>query len=161
MDISEAIDPVPAVAAPAVACRVIAVGVDGSSASAAAVQWAAGQARDGARLRLIHVRELPAAVSLTVGRRRYRPVVERYDGSRLQELVGELRGRGVEATGEICDGEPSEVLIGASWTADLLVLGAEGHGRHRGLLLGEVAQRCVRSAGCPLVVVPPPERLAG
>ena len=38
--------------------------------------------------------------------------------------------------------------------ADLLVLGSHGHGVIRRFLLGSVAERVLREAGCPVMIVP-------
>jgi nucleotide-binding universal stress UspA family protein len=51
-------------------------------------------------------------------------------------------------------GNPSEVLIQLGRDADLLVLGARGHGGFRYLLTGSVATQVVNHAPCPVVVVP-------
>jgi nucleotide-binding universal stress UspA family protein len=38
--------------------------------------------------------------------------------------------------------------------ADLIVLGSHGHGAFRRFMLGSVAERVIRQAGCPVMVVP-------
>ncbi|MCQ9369104.1 universal stress protein [Brevibacterium sp. 50QC2O2] len=55
------------------------------------------------------------------------------------------------------DGQPSEVLVRASDTADLLVLGSRGRGGFAGLLLGSTSQSVLPYAKCPTMVV----RVAG
>jgi nucleotide-binding universal stress UspA family protein len=45
------------------------------------------------------------------------------------------------------------VLLSRSVDADLLVLGARGHGGFSGLLAGSVSEQCVRHAACSVVVV--------
>lgn len=58
-------------------------------------------------------------------------------------------------------GNPVEVLIQLGRAADLLVVGARGHGGFRHLLTGSVATQLVNHAPCPVVVVPtPPQRPA-
>jgi nucleotide-binding universal stress UspA family protein len=51
-------------------------------------------------------------------------------------------------------GNPVEELIRLGRSADLLVVGARGHGGFRHLLTGSVATQLVNHAPCPVVVVP-------
>ncbi|HZC26185.1 MAG TPA: universal stress protein [Actinopolymorphaceae bacterium] len=136
---------------------VIVVGVDGSASSEAAVRWAAEEARRrNARLVLVHVRQPVLGSVMTVDSRRYRALAVNDTVGLLWQQVTALQAGEIDAVGRVGDGCPDEILIETSQTADLLVLGAEGNGRHRGLLLGDVAQRCARNAACPVVLIPPP-----
>ncbi|MFF6869519.1 universal stress protein [Streptomyces sp. NPDC012450] len=54
---------------------------------------------------------------------------------------------------ELVDGKPHEVLIEASGTARLLVVGARGRSGIAGLLLGSVSQAAMTYAHCPVVTV--------
>jgi nucleotide-binding universal stress UspA family protein len=51
-------------------------------------------------------------------------------------------------------GKPAEVLIALSETVDLLVIGSRGYGPLKAVLLGGVSGQVIRSAACPVVVVP-------
>ncbi|WP_307870182.1 universal stress protein [Saccharopolyspora endophytica] len=48
-----------------------------------------------------------------------------------------------------------QALLSASKGADLLVVGHRGRGGFSGLMLGSVAEQCVRHAACPVLVVRP------
>jgi nucleotide-binding universal stress UspA family protein len=45
--------------------------------------------------------------------------------------------------------------------AELIVIGARGHGTLKRMLLGSTAERVVRHAPCPVMVIPLPEAPAG
>lgn len=60
-----------------------------------------------------------------------------------------------EAAGEVVSGSPPEVLAGAgSDGADLVVAGSRGYGPVKVVLLGSVSAKLVRSARCPVLIVP-------
>ncbi|MCI2418898.1 universal stress protein [Saccharopolyspora sp. K220] len=48
-----------------------------------------------------------------------------------------------------------QALLSASKGAELLVVGHRGRGGFAGLMLGSVAEQCVRHAACPVLVVRP------
>lgn len=52
------------------------------------------------------------------------------------------------------DGDPVRELTDATRALDLLVLGSRGHGPIRRLLLGSVSTHVVRTAACPLLLLP-------
>ncbi|MBC6445894.1 universal stress protein [Actinokineospora xionganensis] len=115
--------------------RVI-VGIDGSPAAAAALAWAAREARlRGAELvawTIVDHRGLPATEFFSKEATGGYPVTIR-------------RGRGDAAT----------ALAAAARGADLLVVGSRSRGSVAGLLLGSVSRTCLAHAPCPVVVVHP------
>lgn len=54
----------------------------------------------------------------------------------------------------IASNSPAKGLIDLAQDAELLVVGQRGRGGFTGLLLGSVAQQCLRHSPCPVVVVP-------
>lgn len=133
----------------------IVVGVDGSPASRAALDWATRQAElTGSRLLAVTTWEWPRTFGVPL------PLAEGYDPESsaagiLEEAVGEIRrGRpSLDVRTSVVEGPAATVLIEASEHADLLVVGTRGHGELAGLLLGSVSERCVGHAHCPVVVV--------
>ncbi len=138
----------------------IVVGVDGSAASRRALRWAAEEARlRGAELQAVMAWEyeifgaLPGdAIALP----------EEDKGPKMQEhLEGIVRSElgddtdGVEVRPVY--GSPSEALIEASASADLIVVGSRGMGGFKRLLLGSVSSQVVHHAHVPVVVIPAPE----
>ncbi|TCJ23907.1 universal stress protein [Nocardioides jejuensis] len=71
--------------------------------------------------------------------------------AKAQKVLAEL-GR-PELVPELVEGTPTDVLIAASRTASIVVVGAGGHGPLFGRLLGSVSQQLARHAACPLLVV--------
>lgn len=70
-------------------------------------------------------------------------------------VLGELDGPPT-MTRQIIEGDPPQVLLRLSRTADYLVVGTGRKGPLRRMLLGSVSEHCVRHAWCPVLVVPPP-----
>jgi nucleotide-binding universal stress UspA family protein len=58
---------------------------------------------------------------------------------------------------EVIEGRPGAALAAAAADADLLVIGSHGHSRSVHQLLGSVAEACIRTATCPVVVIPAPK----
>ena len=54
----------------------------------------------------------------------------------------------------VTEGSAAQALVDASEGADLLVVGARGHGGFLGLVLGSVANQVLHHATCPVVIVP-------
>jgi nucleotide-binding universal stress UspA family protein len=131
------------------------VGVDGSDNSADALRWAHREAQ----VRGADVTALLAWNFLDQyhvdSETTFDPQYGQDDARRaleaaVQEALGE-RAAGVQLE-VVCD-LPASALLDASEDADLLVVGARGLGKFRGLVLGSVSQRCLEHATCPVMVV--------
>lgn len=134
--------------------RRIVVGVDGSNASSAAMEWACDEAvRHDAELVAVHA-WLPA---VEVGRSTRGRDLDRSDARRVLDLAvqrGESRMSG-DVRGELIEGDAASVLTTASNDADLVVVGSRGHSGFRTLRFGSVAVFVVAHAGCPVAVIHP------
>lgn len=159
----------------------IVVGIDGSPEAQAALQWAVDEsALTGAKLMAMYVYP-PVKRNEPFLSRSYFP-----DSSTVQQLadeslrwneerdrashdaamrnlalfVQEVVTREVDVHVQLVamPGKPSRRLVEASRGADLLVVGARGHGGFKDLKLGSVSEQCVRHARCPVLVVRPSER---
>ena len=137
--------------------RVIGCAFDGSPESYAALRWAAGLARRrGARLEsLIVVRRVAFGGASTAGALGYRSANDTLHRMLTKQLDTALAAV-VEAgdTSRVLSGDPAAELSKASARLDLLVLGSRGRGRVKAALLGSVSGAVMRSAHCPVVVVP-------
>lgn len=134
----------------------LAVGVDGSPRSGAAIGFAFAEAAlRGAELRVVHVWKQPVisggpealvvAEELARGERRL-------TAEALAGWSGQFPD--VKVIEQVEHGHPVDVLKAASTKADLLVVGSRGRGDLTGLLLGSVSHSLLHHAACPMVVVP-------
>src|SRR5262245_20456942 len=134
----------------------IVVGVDGSPASRAAVEWAAAEAvRRKSELVVVHVYDWRV-----VGARV--PVAGAYAGevrARAEELVADATADAraiapaVTVRGQAVVGAVGPTLVSLSTQARLVVLGSRGRGGFASLLLGSVSQQVATHAVGPVVVV--------
>lgn len=140
---------------------VIVVGVDGSAQSNAALRWALTEAaRRGARVEavLTYYHDPVFVPATSMGLHPYGERPQRHPAQELHANVQLARAAVPDApdVAEVVDvGDAADHLVEASRHADLLVIGTRGHGRVAGALLGGVAQKCLQSAECPVVVIPP------
>jgi nucleotide-binding universal stress UspA family protein len=133
---------------------VIVVGVDGSPSSQRAVRWASEQAKlTGATLRAVSSWRWPNYITIVP------PGVDLASDTRrtLDEVLEEaLTGsEDVSVTRHVIEGPPGPALLTQAQDATLLVVGAQGRAAFPGMLLGSVAEYCVRQGSCPVVVVRP------
>jgi nucleotide-binding universal stress UspA family protein len=130
-----------------------------------------GGAREGARL----ARALGCGVVIVHAvEDRVHPLV---DEKTRRQVMATHRGLAEEAAARWCsevfagcevatcigEGAPADVIQDCAerWQADLVVIGSRGHGAIEGLLLGSTADRVVRHATRPVLVVPAGEGAEG
>lgn len=61
---------------------------------------------------------------------------------------------GIDAHGQVHEGEPLQVLTALSAEYDALVCGSRGYGPPRRVLMGSLTQELVREAQCVLILIP-------
>lgn len=137
----------------------IAVGVDGSDASLAALDWAI----DEARLRsgsILAVHSWQYVVFGTSGLEPYlperRPLEEHAAGllsASVNSVVDRRDDVDVEIDQRTIEGAAGSVLVDVGRECDMLVIGARGHSALSGLL-GSVSTHCAHHSTVPTVIVP-------
>ncbi|WP_026357295.1 universal stress protein [Mycobacterium sp. 141] len=130
---------------------VVLVGVDGSQSSKDALRWAANYAElTGGRVRAVttYEPEYYVASSPNVG-------IAARARDNAEKSVNDVLGANpsVPVAVEVVSGHPAEVLVEASRSADLLVVGSRGHGAFAGMFLGSVSNHCVHHSKCPVLVI--------
>lgn len=145
----------------------VVVGVDGSAASLTACRAAAREA-----VRLGTDVEVVAAYSLTDYYTDLATVavpapaqMRGWVSDRAEGVAEQVRTEAAAEWGERApalrvlpvEGAARDVLVERTRDAALLVVGSQGRGEVRGLLLGSVALHCAMHAICPVMVVHPPE----
>ena len=139
----------------------IAVGLDGSAASCHALKAAADEAA--CRQAELHVvrawslRTAPRPPDFPPGAV---PSLDEYKQAVLEDterLVSRKLGDELDISMQlhVVHSPPPQALLSASRGAELLVVGHRGRGGFSGLMLGSVAEQCVRHAACPVLVVRP------
>jgi nucleotide-binding universal stress UspA family protein len=148
----------------------ILVPIDFSAGSRRALDYAHGlAAKLNAALHLVHVCELPSmmtpaldayAITLADWNQRLNEEAR----NQLTELTAALED--VVVTTEVLSGKPAASIVEAAGTnnIDLIVMGTHGRGPVMHALMGNVAERVVRTAPCPVLTVrqptPPEERVS-
>lgn len=136
----------------------IVVGIDGTDAAHAALEWAlrAARARGTAtEVEVVHAwrsATLPTPVA---------PVV--MDWTAFEEAAHQTLDSVVDATDcgdvvvrrSLVFGAPAQAILEAADQADLVVVSSRGRSTVKGMLLGSVSQQVIHHALCPVVVVPP------
>jgi len=132
----------------------IVVGVDGSALALHAVRWAAHEASvRKLPLRIVHAcvpvagrspDSLPPSMAdmLVAAGRQW-----------LSEAAQVAREEHDDVATDLVRDHELDALVNESWAAELIVVGARGHGGFAELLIGSVAVALTARGGCPVVVV--------
>ena len=141
----------------------ILVPVDFSVNSRRALDYAHGLAlKFDAALHLVHVCEVPSVMT---------PALDAYAiaysdwsqrlGEEAEILLNKITASlaDVKVSTEVLFGPPAPAIVEAAATnkTDLIVMGTHGHGAVMHMLLGNVAERVVRTAPCPVLTVREPK----
>jgi len=140
--------------------KFIIVGVDESESSREALRWAYDEAtHHGASLTVVTTWHAPPlGMTPRYGSQPpegYENQPKRNALALLEQYTAELESRSpaVDVRTSLEEGHPAKVLIERSKEADLLVVGARGHGGFAEMLLGSVSHQIVAHAECPVVIV--------
>ncbi|MGH3165920.1 MAG: universal stress protein [Trebonia sp.] len=142
----------------------ILVGIDGSSHSLRALEWAAQEA--GFRQVPLTVLTVHQAVVGWAGGPTTFPG-DQAETARARELaqretdkvIGEMGGqRPSEVVVHAVNGLPAEELLRAAEDASMLVLAHRGAGGFSRLLMGSVSSQVTQHAHCPIVLIPAGDR---
>jgi nucleotide-binding universal stress UspA family protein len=133
----------------------IVVGVDGSSSSHKALEWAARQAeKTFSVLEVVTSWQWPKSYGYAL------PLPEDFDPAAVAKEVNNTAfdlvrndHPGVDVRSLIVEGHPGQALTDVSADAAMLVVGSRGHSELVGMLLGSVSEYCVSHGRCPVVVL--------
>jgi nucleotide-binding universal stress UspA family protein len=139
--------------------HLVVVGIDGSAGSDDALRWAIEEAKiRQATLRVVYAWGYPYVPGPEGAGIYLDPIAlgqeaEARMAETLERVIPDATTRAA-VDRVVVDGGGAEALITQSKAADLVVVGARGHGGFLGLLLGSVSNQVVHHAHCPVVVVP-------
>lgn len=140
----------------------ILVPLDFSANSTRALDYAHGMAVEfNAVIHLVHVCEVPSMLtaSMDAYALAYTDWSQRLGEEANAQLMREAaRLTGVPVTTEVLFGNAASSIIEAASAnqADLIVMGTHGHGAMMHMMMGNVAERVVRGAPCPVLTVREP-----
>lgn len=133
--------------------NLIVVGIDGSDASEAALEWAVNDAeRRNAKVLAVTAYDIPWTIMVTPT---YTESDYARDAAAMQTRVMEkfeTKYPNVQLETRLVQRRPALALTEAAAHADLLVVGSHGYGAMPGMHLGSVATYCVHHAPCPVLV---------
>jgi len=156
----------PAGAVPVLFRRIVAA-VDFSGVSMCALRHAASLAAEvAAHLTVMHVIEAPERLELWIDRDQATSDVRRWTEAadrRLRSAVSDETREYAYVTQRVVTGRayPEILRVADEQQADLIVLGAHGHGVLEAMFVGSTAQHIVRAAACPVLMVRPRTRRGG
>ncbi len=137
--------------------QTIVAGIDGSNDSAAAVRFAAAEARlRGATLRLVCAWQIPPSIyggPIVFPLPELRDSLQSAARGALDEAVAQIEPQDVQIETVAPEGAPAAALLEHAGDAAMLVVGSRGRGGFKGLLLGSVSSHCAQHASCPVVIV--------
>jgi len=143
--------------------REIVVGLDDGPAAAAALRWAAEQAKiTGRPLRVVHAWQL-SPLEQAAGSPEYIEAAIADARARATRWVLDALGANaseVRWSLDIVEGGPGPALVERSRDAHLLALGTHEHTGLRRTILGSVSHYCLSHAVTPVVAVPRPREEA-
>jgi nucleotide-binding universal stress UspA family protein len=136
----------------------IVVGVDGSKASAKAVEFAFDQAEEhNAKVVAVHAWTSPYSTYTSGEGDLLFNQSQVEEASRLivsESLAGAVAEHpDVEHEVRLISGQAARALLIAAESADLVVVGSRGRGGFTGLLLGSVSQSVLHHTHCPVAIV--------
>ncbi len=139
-------------------------GIDFSQASLAAFQQAMGLARMGkGSLCIFHSIEAQPFISDLLGIDEMGEMAVRLNekaAAALESLVASSAStlEGIPLTTEITAGRAFVEILNYArdWSADLIVLGAEGEASFGQIIVGSTAERVMKGAQCSVLIVKPP-----
>ena len=140
----------------------ILVPLDFSVNSSRALDYARGLAvKFDAALHLVHVCEVPSMITASMDAYAiaYTDWSQRLgEEAEAQLLRDKARISDVKVTTEVLFGNPANAIVEAATAeqADLIVMGTHGHGAVMHMVMGNVAERVVRGAPCPVLTVREP-----
>jgi nucleotide-binding universal stress UspA family protein len=128
------------------------VGLDGSTESNRAFEWALNYARQtGGSLELVTAWARPTSYGLPLVVGGLDPEIEAKAILETALTKIDLPPERIKLTA--VHGSPTDALVAHSANAALLVVGSRGRGGVAELLLGSVSTYCVHNAHCPVVVL--------
>jgi nucleotide-binding universal stress UspA family protein len=141
------------------------VGIDGSPAGRAALEFAVREARmRAATLTALMAVQAPDYAWIDPYLVRPHPEDDTLQRARqaLDRILAAAGAEGLDVDPIVTAMPAPQALVDRSADSDLLVVGSRGHGGFRGLVLGSVSMQCVLHAYCPVTVVrtePEPNRV--